>query len=98
MLTVKAGSLPGQTLNVLHNFTNSPDGAMVWGGLVQSGATLYGTTRDGGTNGDGTIFSVNVDGSGFKKLHNFSATNSPDGYRPYAAMLLLGDTLYGTAA
>jgi len=71
---------------------------MVWGGLVQSGATLYGTTRDGGTNGDGTIFSVNVDGSGFKKLHNFSATNSPDGYRPYAAMLLLGDTLYGTAA
>src|SRR4051812_47665616 len=65
-------------------FTNSPDGAMVWAGLVQSGNTLYGTTRDGGTNGFGTILSVNLDGSGFKTLHNFSATNNRDGYRPYA--------------
>ena len=71
---------------------------MVWAGLVQSGNTLYGTTRDGGTNGFGTIFSVNLDGSGFKTLHNFSATNNRDGYRPYAGLLLLGDTPYGTAA
>jgi uncharacterized repeat protein (TIGR03803 family) len=98
VLAATAPSLRGQTLTVLHNFTNSPDGAMVWAGLVQSGNTLYGTTRDGGASGVGLIFSVNTDGSGFTTLHTFSSTNNPDGYRPYSALLQSGDMLYGTTA
>ena len=70
-------------------------------GLVLSGHTLYGITS-GGYNGEsGAVFKVNTDGRGFKILHGFTAwrslarTNS-DGWAPQG-VVLLGDTLYGTA-
>ncbi len=85
--------------------TNS-DGAQPIGVLTLSGNTLYGTTAFGGTNGYGTVFAVNTDGTGFTNLHNFaqfyynsslgSLTNS-DGDNPVAGLILSGNTLYGTA-
>jgi uncharacterized repeat protein (TIGR03803 family) len=89
--------LCAQSVTVLHSFTNTPDGAMIWGGLVQAGQTLYGTARDGGTNSSGMVFAVNTDGSGFRVLHTFTGTR-PDGYRPYSGLTPSGDTLYGTTA
>jgi uncharacterized repeat protein (TIGR03803 family) len=86
----------------LHNFgplagsvppTNS-DGADPQGALLVSGGTLYGTTSTGGSNGYGTVFKLNVDGTGFKVLHSF--TNEPDGANPQAGLVLLGNALYGT--
>jgi uncharacterized repeat protein (TIGR03803 family) len=53
--------------------------------------------------GKGLVFSLNTDGSGYTKLHSFTgvsgtfSTNS-DGAIPRAGLVLVGDTLYGTAS
>ena len=69
-------------------------------GLILSGNTLYGTAVYGGSSGDGTVFAVNTDGTGFTTLHNFTATvyGQRDGAFPYAGLILSGNTLYGTAS
>jgi len=36
--------------------------------LLLSGSTLYGITQNGGSLGNGTIFKINTDGSGFAVL------------------------------
>ena len=97
---------------VLHPFTKlsapyysdgtNTDGANPEAGLILSGNTLYGTAEYGGTNGEGTVFRVNTDGSGFTNLHNFAAiphasTKNSDGANPIGGLVLSGSTLYGTA-
>jgi uncharacterized repeat protein (TIGR03803 family) len=63
---------------------------------VLSGSTLYGTGFAGGsTNGNGTVFAVNTDGTGFTVLHTF---NGSDGSGPASALMLSGNTLYGTTS
>ncbi len=42
----------------LYSFTDGADGADIVTGLILSGHTLYGTANRGGTNNDGTIFSL----------------------------------------
>ena len=83
------------------------DGAAPWGGLILSSNTLYGTAESGGDYGNGTVYSVNTDGTGFTVLHVFTAgyydnrrgiTTNSDGYFPHAGLVLSGDTLYGTAS
>jgi uncharacterized repeat protein (TIGR03803 family) len=89
------------------NLTNS-DGANPGPNdiLVLLGNTLYGTAYSGGISGNGTVFAVNTNGTGFTTLHSFtveiggtngdaSGTNS-DGASPYAGLILSGNTLYGT--
>ena len=49
------------------------DGSYPYAGLILSGNTLYGTTIDGGSSGNGTVFAVNTDGTGFTNLHSFTA-------------------------
>jgi uncharacterized repeat protein (TIGR03803 family) len=71
------------------------DGANPYGGLLLSGGVLYGTTYNGGTNGDGTVFSLNASTTNFANLHNF--TDGADGSHPYGSLILSGSTLYGTA-
>jgi uncharacterized repeat protein (TIGR03803 family) len=70
---------------------------------VLSGSTLYGTAVLGGVWGRGTVFKVNTDGTGFVALHGFSTIpdlhpNNTDGAEPYAALVLVSNTLYGTAS
>ncbi len=94
---------------VLHTFsaatssTNS-DGANPENGLLLFGGRLYGTATYGGASGDGVVFALNTDGTGFTNLHSFSPapyitnvgkTNS-DGVYPNA-LTASGDTIYGTA-
>ena len=80
----------------LHSFAGYPnDGANPFGGLVLLGNTLYGTTDSGGSSGDGTVFAVNTDGTGFAILHNFAGH---DGALPSADLILVGNTLYGTTS
>lgn len=85
-----------QTFTVLHNFTNSPDGAAPYlgGGMVLSGNTLFGTTQRGGSFGKGTVFSVNTDGSDYTILHNF--TGGSDGSIPPSGLASYSNTLFGT--
>ena len=53
-------------------FTNS-DGAGPFGGLILSGNILYGSTTLGGVSGNGTVFKVNTNGTGFTTLYTFTA-------------------------
>src|SRR5208283_4005514 len=67
-------------------------------GLILSGNTLYGTAW-GGSSGNGTVFVVNTDGTGFTNLHSFTATSTlanTYGTGP-SGLMLSGNTLYGTA-
>src|SRR5580693_3683484 len=46
-------------LTPLWSFTDGHDGARPYTGLMQAGdGNLYGTTADGGTNGDGVVFRI----------------------------------------
>ena len=91
----------GTGFTTLYSFPGSSDGFYPEAGLVLSGNTLYGTTRQGGSSYGGTVFAVNTDGTGFTNLHSFSALNyntNSDGIAPQAGLILSGNTLYGTAA
>jgi uncharacterized repeat protein (TIGR03803 family) len=64
---------------VLHYFSRSTtNGLSPWGGVTEStDGRLYGTTRHGGLNDAGIIFSLQKDGSDFSILLNFT-TNDTD--------------------
>jgi len=103
--TVFAVNTDGSGFTTLYDFTGGNDGAYPFGGLILTNNTLYGTTSGEGPNsaGNGTVFKVNIDGTGFTTLHGFSAldtatsrTNS-DGANPVAGLILSGNTLYGAA-
>ncbi len=65
-------------------------------GLTLSGTTLYGMTDQGGSSGDGEIFSVSTNGSGFQTLLSFTGTGGAfPGRFPVGSLTLIGTTLYG---
>jgi uncharacterized repeat protein (TIGR03803 family) len=82
-----------QTFTVLHHFTTNYDGGLPLSGLIAEGNTLYGTTRLSGPSFGGTIYKVNLDGSGYTVLHFFDITN---GGSPEGGLVLNNGTLYGT--
>jgi uncharacterized repeat protein (TIGR03803 family) len=107
--TVFAINTDGTGFTNLYTFTatsgplsTNSDGAepIENGGLVLSGNTLYGTANSGGSAGNGTVFALNTNGTGFTTLYSFTATdangNNSDGAHPYAGLTLSGSTLYGT--
>jgi uncharacterized repeat protein (TIGR03803 family) len=68
-------ALPAQTLTTLFSFDGT-DGAGPFAGLVQAAnGELYGTTGQGGTNGDGTIFKIAPSGT-LTTLYNFCAQSN----------------------
>jgi uncharacterized repeat protein (TIGR03803 family) len=87
----------GSNFARLYSFTSGNDGAYPpQGALLLSGGTLYGAADKGGSNGFGTVFSVNTNGSNFAGLYSF--TNGADGASPAAGLLISNNTLYGVAA
>ncbi len=96
-------SIYGDGYTVLKTFAGSPDGAIPESALTLSGNTLYGTTMYGGTGNNGTLFKVNVDGTGYAVLKsftpNFAGTNNEGGlnYVATAGLTLSGATFYSTA-
>ena len=77
------------------------NGANPSGGLILVGDTLFGTTRNGGTNSTGSIFSIKTDGTGFTNLHIFSALvlkQNQEGAYPIGELVLSGGMLYGIAS
>ncbi|HZO84064.1 MAG TPA: choice-of-anchor tandem repeat GloVer-containing protein [Verrucomicrobiae bacterium] len=66
--------------------------------MEASDGTLYGVTSSGGTNGGGTVFRMNRDGTGYAQLHHFKSVGA-DGYRPSGPLLEASDGfLYGVTA
>jgi len=102
--TVFAVKTDGTGFTNLHNFTlgtggyypSNSDGANPQAGLILSGNTLYGTAAYGGSSGNGAVFAVNTNGTGFTTLYNF--TGGSDGSGPACGLILSGYTLYGTTA
>ena len=85
----------GSGFAVLKNF-NFTDGQYPKADLTLSGSVIFGTTHDaGGSSGTGTLFKLNMDGTGFAVLKNFTYNNN-DGGNPQAALTLSGSVLYGT--
>jgi uncharacterized repeat protein (TIGR03803 family) len=90
-----ATALPAQTFTTLYRFAGAPaDGATPVAGLVQAtNGYLYGTTKNGGSAGDGTIFKIAPSGAQ-TTLYSFCC--------PYAYGLVAGlvqatnGNLYGT--
>src|SRR5260221_8580910 len=69
---VFAANTNGTGFTILHSFTaldqtysTNSDGAYPYADLILSGNTLYGTAYYGGNSGNGTVFAVNTDGTGF---------------------------------
>jgi uncharacterized repeat protein (TIGR03803 family) len=74
---------PPTTFTTLHSFGNT-DGGFPFGGLVQAtNGNLYGTTFQGGTNNDGTVFSITTGGT-LATLHSFDGT---DGFAPETGLV-----------
>ncbi|HTL56309.1 MAG TPA: choice-of-anchor tandem repeat GloVer-containing protein [Candidatus Limnocylindrales bacterium] len=100
--TVFALSTDAVAFDPIYNFTGTVDGANPGAALILLGNTLYGVAAHGGGHGNGTVFAVRTDGSGFNTVHDFTAiggifSTNIDGANPTAGLLLSGNTLYGTA-
>jgi uncharacterized repeat protein (TIGR03803 family) len=91
--------------NIVTGFTTytNDDGIRPYGTLLSGNdGWLYGTTQQGGTNGNGTIFRYNTNSGAFKVLHTFSQNPNNtnwDGASPTAGLTLFSNGVFwGTAA
>lgn len=84
----------GANFAILHHFTNGLDGVQPRGRLLLIGATLYGTTANGGSNSLGTVFKLNTNGSGYSVIYHFPG--APGAAIPQSGLVSDGTTLYGT--
>jgi uncharacterized repeat protein (TIGR03803 family) len=82
--------MAAQTFTPLYDFTaaqsETNDGAYPGAGLILSDGVFYGTTEEGGANGDGTIFAFNLNSLVHTNLHSFNSAS--DGSTPYAGLIL----------
>jgi uncharacterized protein (TIGR03437 family) len=95
--TVFKIALVGGTLTTLYSFTGGADGASPQTALIQAtDGNLYGTTPGGGSNGNGTIFGITLNGT-LTTLYYFMA--GFDGADPQAPLIQGADgNLYGTTS
>lgn len=77
---------------VLLNFDGVNTGTHPVGSFVIAGDSLYGTTYMGGENNYSTIYRVNIDGTGYKKILDY---NDIYGGISFQSLSLQNDTLYG---
>jgi len=79
---------------VLHSFKGFADGYTPFGGLLYHGGLLFGTTESGGTNGSGTVYSVDPATRAEKVLYVFQGGG--DGDQPMSNVIYQDGILYGT--
>ncbi len=87
---------PSGTEAVLHSFGAGSDGQNPRGNLIlDAGGNLYGTTADGGTTGNGTVFKIDSAGTE-SVLYSFFGGGT-DGQSPSAGLVMdASGNLYGT--
>jgi len=94
--TVFAIGTSGAGYTNLHVFSGGSDGSHPRGTLVLSNNVLYGATQFGAAGaGNGTLFSLNTDSTGFVTLHTFSG---PDGSQPCGGLVVSSNVLYGATS
>lgn len=80
--------------SVLHSFASGTDGAdPIGAGLLYDGGTLYGVTSAGGSNSNGTVFSLTTAGA---EAVLYAFGNGNDGATPVAGLAGSGGTYLGT--
>lgn len=86
---------PTGTETTLYSFSGGADGGYPLGGVVRGlNGKLYGTTRQGGAFGNGTVFGVTLSG---KETVIYSFTGGADGSLPQAGLVRDAQgNLYGT--
>jgi uncharacterized repeat protein (TIGR03803 family) len=77
---------PAYTLIYAFNNTNVDGHTPISALLQPSDGAVYSTTEYGGSNGVGTVFKMNTDGSGYVVLHHFASTGI-GGQQPGARLL-----------
>jgi uncharacterized repeat protein (TIGR03803 family) len=93
-----------QTFTNLYTFKGQSDRSYPCAPVIASGNTLYGTTSDAQHGGYGSVFAMNMDGTGFTNLHTFTSTSGPypstnsDGAIPRSGLVLSEGVLYGTTS
>ena len=81
---------------VLYSFkSNGEDGNNPESGLINVNGALFGTTFNGGADGDGTVYSINASTGAETVLYSFQS-NGDDGIGPYASLTKVNGMLYGT--
>ncbi len=81
---------------VLYSFGGKSDGEYPYASLIEIQGTLYGTASSGGMYNGGVAFSVSAAGTSEQKLHDFG--KGSDGATPYASLINVNGTLYGTTS
>jgi uncharacterized repeat protein (TIGR03803 family) len=80
---------------VLYGFkAGTKDGGYPYGDLVSVNGTLYGTTKEGGSAGWGTVFTSSLTGAE-RVLYNFKAGTKDGGY-PFDGLTYLDGKFFGT--
>jgi uncharacterized repeat protein (TIGR03803 family) len=93
-------SMGSWTLSLPYTFCQKAgceDGATPVASLVvDSAGNLYGTTQQGGADGDGVVFKLSQSGNNWTEsvVHSFDSTHGGD---PNAALILHKQVIYGTA-
>jgi len=97
-----ASNMPTTTL--VHSFggtANGGDGSTPDGDLIiDSHDNIFGTTKNGGANGNGAVFEISGAsiGAGSPSVSIIASFSSAVGIAPTGGLLLQGSTLYGTAS
>jgi uncharacterized repeat protein (TIGR03803 family) len=97
VLIFATGALGASKFKVIHTFSGS-DGSEPWDTLLlDSAGHLYGTTKDGGLNGAGTVFKLTPNPDGTWTLGTLHSFGVSDGDGPMAGVVMdaVGN-LYGT--
>jgi uncharacterized repeat protein (TIGR03803 family) len=80
--------------SVLYTFKGGKDGGTPFAALIDVNGTLYGTTlKGGGKANEGTVFKISTSG---KESVLYGFKGGKDGAQPWAELLNVNGTLYGT--
>ncbi len=90
-----------QTLRIIHNFTDAPDGTNPSGRLsIDRSGALYGTTENGGTGydgGQGIVYRMSSRGETWTIDRIYTFTTESDGINPSGVQFGPDGVLYGTS-
>lgn len=85
------------SVNWSYSFGIPTDGNYPTSPLIRVGGKFYGTTVYGGTFSNGTIFSIDTDGTNYQIFYHFG-TSFNDGQNPYGSLTSINSKLYGMAS
>jgi len=91
--TVYETRVPSGGEETVYAFVGRQDGNSPQGNLVAFNGLLYGTTTEGGTDNQGTVFELNPADGTERLVHSFNGT---EGAKPRAGLIVLKGALYGT--